>query len=59
MDNKFNPFDRKKMTPGRAAAIEAAKLRAALREVIDRVVDAKAYMTPEQQDVLRRAKDLL
>lgn len=28
MDNKFNPFDRKKMTPGRAAAIEAAKLRA-------------------------------
>lgn len=35
------------------------ELRAALREVIDRVVDAKAYMTAEQQDVLRRAKELL
>lgn len=29
MDNKFNPFQKRKMNPGRAAAIEAAKVRAA------------------------------
>jgi hypothetical protein len=37
MDNKFNPFQKRKMTPGRAAAIEAAKVRAAkLRAEDDR-----------------------
>lgn len=39
--------------------VTVKELRAALREVIDHVVDGKAYMTPEQQDILRRAKDLL
>lgn len=44
--------------------VTVKELRAALREVIDRVVDdrvvdGKAYMTPEQQDILRRAKELL